>query len=199
MKTEMIDGTGSGYTAKVDSENRVRTLAVTVSSCDDATDKGNSYNINTGLVTLTSAAESGILYIKNGEDKHLHLSSVVVILGPSTGGSATDTTRIRFYRNPTTGTLISNATAVADNGNRNFGSSNELTDTLAYAGATGNTVTDGEVIIESLVSPGNRISFDIDMVLPKGKSIAISLEPNDSNTSMKTMVAAICRLEPANG
>jgi len=191
----IIQDGGTGKSAAIDNTARLSTRSVQQSETENATDTGDSYNINTGLVTLTTAGESGVFYLSTNEDKNIHIDSVVVIMGPSTGGSATDTTRIRFYRNPTAGTLISGASAVDDNENRNFGSSKVL-DSTAYKGAEGNTITDGAVIIESLVSPGSRVAFSIDLVLTKGDAIAVSLEPNDSNTSMKTMVAAVLHVEP---
>jgi len=191
----IIQDGGTGKSAAIDNTARLSTRSVQQSETENATDAGDSYNINTGLVTLTTAGESGVFYLSTNENKNVHIDSVVVIMGPSTGGSATDTTRIRFYRNPTAGTLISGASAVDDNENRNFGSSKVL-DSTAYKGAEGNTITDGAVIIESLVSPGSRVAFSIDLVLTKGDAIAVSLEPNDSNTSMKTMVAAVLHVEP---
>ena len=107
-------------------------------------------------------------------------------------GAATDTTHVRVYKNPTAGTLISDANNVNVNSNRNFSSSQTLSDSLAYAAsANGKTITDGTVHIESLISPGSRVNFQIDEVLKKGNSIAVSFEPNDSNTSMKVMAALI--------
>ena len=102
-----------------------------------------------------------------------------------------------MYKNPTTGTLISGATDADTSSNRNFGSSNTLTADV-YKGSGSSTVTDGSVHIESLVSPGNRVAFNIDEVLTKGDSMAITFEPNDSNTSMKAMAAIVCHLKDLN-
>lgn len=189
------DGTGVGYEAKVDSNNRLFVDSVSVSGITNATSSAvaDSYNLNTGLITLTTAGESGLMYTKNNEDRDLNISGIVVIMGPSTSGATTDTSRMRMYRNPTTGTLISTALAADTNSNRNFGSSKALTADV-YKGAEGNTITDGVVHIESLISPGNRVFFGIEEVLTKGNSIAVSLEPNDSNSNMKVMVAIICHL-----
>ena len=101
----------------------------------------------------------------------------------------TDATRVRVYRNPTGGTLISGAVLVSNNQNRNFGTNRTLT-ADAYKGATGNTVTGGNIIVEVFVNPGERELLNIDMTLTKGDSVAVSYEPNDSNTSMKCMVDA---------
>lgn len=196
MGFHIEDGTGSGKAAKVNTDNQLEVRSVTQSSFERATSGGNSFNINTGLITLTSAGESGILYVKNtSSTKNIRVDGVVVILGPSTGGATTDTTHIRFYKNPTTGTLISGASAVSDESNRNFGSGITL-EADSYKGAEGNTITDGTTHIQSLVSPGNRVFFSIDEVLQPGNSTAVSYEPPDSNTSMKCMAALLCHTEP---
>lgn len=184
-----------GTTVKVDKNERFHTFAVSRTVSEQATQDSIAYNLNSGLITLTTAGESGIIYFKNNEDTPFDVSSIVVILGPSTGGSATDTTRVRIYKNPTTGTLISDATASDINSNRDFGTSDSLSESLSFKGATGKTITDGLIHIDSLVSPGSRAPFTISEVLRKGNSIAVSLEPNDSNTSMKCMVAIVGHLE----
>ncbi len=190
------DGKGTGIEARVDGTNKLEVHSVQESEIQESTDNGDSYNINSGLITLTNAAESGIIYLKNNETRDFDINAIVVIMGPSTGGLTTDTTQIRVYRNPTTGTLISDAnTSGVISSNRNFGSSQVLTADIFNAAAVGETITDGTSHIESLISPGNRVSFGIEEVLTKGDSIAISLEPNDSNTSMKVMVAIVGHLK----
>lgn len=188
--TKIQDGTGSGNLMKVDSANRAHSLAVTKSEQNSATERADSYNINSGLVTLTDATEQGILYLKNNEDRDFIITAFVAIMGPSTGGLSTDTTHIRMYKNPTTGTLISEAVASDIKSNRNFGSSLTL-DADCFKGDGSATVTDGGVHIESLINPGNRAFFGIDEILTKGDSVAFTFEPNDSNTSMKCMCAII--------
>ena len=191
----ILEDGASGRTARVNSDNTLATHSINITEAEHASDLGQSYNVNSGLITLTSAAESGVLYFKSNENINVHIDSFIIILGPSTGGSATDTTQVRVYSDPTTGTLISGAVDADTVQNRNVGSSATL-DALAYKGATGNTITDGTILLESLVSPGSRAVFDIDVTVPKGKAIAISYEPNDSNTSMKVMAAFACHIEP---
>ena len=191
----IIQDAATGKTARVNQDNTLSTHSITISEAEHASDLGQSYNINSGLITLTSAAESGVLYYKNNEDVNVHIDSIVVILGPSTGGAATDTTHIRIYSNPTTGTLISNAVDAEIVQNRNIGATSALA-SVVYKGATGNTITDGAPLIESLVNPASRVAFNIDITVPKCKAIGISLEPNDSNTSMKVMAALVCHIEP---
>ena len=189
----IIQDSSTGATAKVSVNNRLQVHSITTSEASTAATEGDGYNINTGLITLTDAAESGVLYIQNNEDRDLQIEFLEMILAPSTGGAITDTTRVRVYRNPTGGTLISGAVLVSNNQNRNFGTNRTLTaDT--YKGATGNTIIGGDVIMEVFVNPSEREFLSIDMTLTKGDSIAVSYEPNDSNTSMKCMAAAIVHI-----
>ena len=191
----IIQDAATGKTARVNLDNTLAVHSISISEAEHASDLGQSYNVNSGLITLTNAAESGVIYFKNNENENIHIDSIIIILGPSTGGVTTDTTRVRIYSDPTTGTLISTALAADIVQNRNIGATYALTADV-YKGAEGNTITDGANLLESLLSPGNRVAFGLDLTLPKGKAIGVSLEPNDSNTSMKCMVAFNCHIEP---
>ena len=136
----IIQDAASGNTARVNLDNTLSTHGINRTEAQHSTDKGDSYNINSGTVTLTTAGESGILYFKNNEDRNVHVDGLVMILGPSTGGLTTDTTRIRVYSNPTTGTLISTALAADIVQNRNFGVTSALVADV-YKGAQGATIT----------------------------------------------------------
>ena len=191
----VIENAADGKTARVNLDNTLSTHSVTISEAEHASDLGQSYNINSGLITLTSANESGVLYFKNNENSNVHIDGLVMILGPSTGGLVTDTTRIKVYGSPTTGTLISNAVVADVVQNRNIGATSSLAANV-YKGAEGDTVTDGAVFLDSLQSPGSTAPIAIDITVPKGKAIAITYEPNDSNTNMKVQAAFNCHIEP---
>ncbi len=49
------DGTGQGYSAKVDSNKRLYTNSVSREEVEQSIMLGNGYNINTGLVNITNA------------------------------------------------------------------------------------------------------------------------------------------------
>ncbi len=193
MSTSIKSGS-SGDVAKVDNRNRLHVEAVQRSDQEEATRVGDSYNLNTGLMSLTSSGESGIMWMKNTGSEAISVTGIVVIQGPASGSSATDTTHIRMYKNVTTGTLVSVAAAAEVISNRNFGSGKTFPGSV-YKGVQGATITDGAVHIASLVSPGSRVFFGIDEILNDGDSIAISLEPSDGNARMKCMCAIICHIE----
>lgn len=193
--THMIkDGTGTSYLAKVNSENRMFTDAVERNHSQDAAIKGDAYNINTGVITLTSANKSAVLYVKNNAADNLYIDTLFYLIGNSTGGSGD--MLITVLRNPTAGTIISNATAVEMNANRNFGSSKTL-DVDDYKGAEGYTFTDGTKIIESIFNQSaTRAAIAVGtIVLTQGTSIGIDVTPATGNTNLDVEFAVSCYKE----
>jgi hypothetical protein len=177
----------NGDKAKVTSEGLLRTYSVSESIVENAAENGNSYNINTGTINLTSANESAVLYLKNNGNLDLHISAVGYLLGNSTGGAGD--LELMVYRNPTTGTVISGATDVDINVNKNAGSSKTLT-VNAYKGAEASTISGGNDWYKSLI-PGAARSYVIStgtLVITPGSSIAVSIKPQAGNTSMNVQV-----------
>ena len=191
----IIEDGASGRTARVNTDNTLSVHSIAISEAEHATDLGQSYNINTGTITLTTAGVSGVLYFKNNEDINVHIDHIIILLGNTTGGATTDSTTIKVLSNPTTGTVISGATDADMIQNRNVGASSTLAADV-YKGAEGNTFTDGDEMVGSLLSPGTRAAFVLDITIPKGKAIGVTIEPNDSTTNMKVMVALVCHIEP---
>lgn len=188
------DATGQGPGAKVGATNRLYTFAISENFEEFSNKEGDAYNINTGTITLTSAADTPILYLKNNEDKDLIVTAMAVGAGPSTGAATDANAVITVVRNPTAGTIVSGATAVDMNQNRNFGSSKTLT-ADAYKGATGNTMTDGDDIIQFYQSENSRLFATLNIIIPKSKSIGIKFDPAASNTSQDVYAALVCHLD----
>lgn len=196
------DGSGTGSSAHVDPNHQIHTLSRSVSIIQDAVGKGNAYNINTGLVALTSATESGVLYFKNDESPFNGESSFIVdaiAVGIDDEGTTTGMSTITIVRNPTGGTLISGASDVAMNENRNFGSSTSLSTTsLAYKGVEGSTVTGGTDFGIFLQQPGTRGLYTIDVELPKGASFAVKIDTDTSGGTTNVYVAIIGHRKDGN-
>lgn len=190
---QIQDGTGKGYLAKVDSDNRLYTKAITSTEQEHESSNGLAYNINTGIITLTNATKTPVLYLKNNEEFDLVIDTVLYMTGASTGGSGN--VLVEIVRNPTAGTIVSGASDVEMNVNRNFGSTRSLS-VNAYKGATGNTLTDGVKFIESILSTATqRVAVSVGaVIIPKGSSIAIQITPPTGNTSMATEWAISCYL-----
>jgi len=188
MAFQIEDGGGSGRLAKVNSSNQLSVNAVSRTNSENAiVNSGDGYNINTGLITFTSDSESAAMFIKNNESsKNLILTLFIVQLGVSTGATTGAATTISMYRNPTAGTIVSNAVdcdipAV----NQNFGSTRTF-DGFTYKGAEGYTLTDG-TLIEQAIAPysPNILNFAAgETVLPPSTSIGVKFTPPASNTSM---------------
>lgn len=190
MGFEIEDGTGAGYLAAVDSLNRLRTFAVSEPDVDAASDRGESYNFNTGIINLTSANKSAVFYLKNNGSLPIVVPTLFYLFGNS-NVSGVDVL-VTVLRNPTAGTIISGATDMEMPGvNRNFGSSQGLT-TDAYKGAEGLTFTNGEKVVESIFNQSpTRAAISVGaIVLPKGTSLGIEITPGTGNTSVDVEFAA---------
>lgn len=197
MPDTIRDGSGSGSLARVDANRRLHALAVALTDDEEANLNEDAYSISTGLLTLTTAGESSVFYLMNNEARKLHIKSVVFSIGPSTGGSASDSCRVRIYKNPTAGTIVDDAVDVSTSSNRNFSSANVLAANI-YKGGEGKTFTDGLVHLEGLLNPGSRATLSTDEILPRGSTIGITYEPPDGTTSMDIMVGVICHLQDKN-
>lgn len=198
MGTVLVDGR-TGDTAEVDAGHRLRVRALVNSAQEGATEDGDSYNINTGLISFTTTVtETGIMYLKNNEVRDFHIEGIFLSIGPAADADVDDTCRIRIYKNATTGTLITpTPTNVDTNSNLNFSSSNTFSSD-AFKGVEGETITNGTVHFESLINHNTRTAFPVSWSLGTGNSIAISIEPADSTTAMKVICAITGHLEDPN-
>lgn len=190
------DGTGSGKLQKVDANNRAHGFVVSISEGKQALVDGDAYNWNTGNITLTSAADTSVIYLKNNETRDLIIDAIALGFKSDTSGAATDMIEITIVRNPTAGDIITNANDVDLNQNRDFASSNTFTG-LVYKGATGETLlSGGNDILFIYGSPSGRFfSSDLNLHLSKGDSIGVNVKPRASNTSMVMYAALIGHLE----
>lgn len=194
MSEVIEDGTGRGFKAKVDSNKRLHVDSSGRSQDQQAALLGDSYNVNTGTITLTSANESGIFYLKYTGDNPLVIKEILAIIGSTTNGTGDG--EIVILKNPTTGTVISDATVVETASNRDFSSANTL-EALVYKGAEAKTLTNGDVFASSTRSSfGAVVAFDASiMVLRKGNSIGVKYTPPSGNTSQTIKIAVTCFVE----
>jgi outer membrane lipoprotein SlyB len=194
--TQIVDGTGSGRRAHIDGNHRISVKSVNIRESEASTHLGDSYNLNTGIITLTNDTETPVMYVKNNEVADLHIIGTAYGFWTSTGGSPTDT-QITVIRNPTAGTIVSTAANVAINSNRNYGSAKTL-NVDAYVGATGDTLTDGTDHLIFYATSGSRIAPNIDEIISKGSSIALKIKPPAGNTSMDLYAAIVLYVEDLN-
>ena len=184
------NGAGNGYMAKVNARNQLYTFSETETESAAATELGNAYNINTGLISLTGSGDSAILYVKNEEVSDMYIENIA--FGIDSAATVSTTPVITIIRNPTAGDITTDASAVAMNQNRNFGSSKTLsTSTLAYKGKQGGTMTGGNDIIIFMQGTGGRLFANIGLQLPKGNSIGVKIDSNISSDTMLVYCALV--------
>jgi hypothetical protein len=190
------DGTGKGYLAKVNANNELLVRSVTDSGEIAANEDGDAYNINTGLVNLTNANDTTLLYLKNNETRSLVVTAIVVGVFNSANGDNSADMYATFVRNPTTGDIITGSD-VDINSNRNFGSNNVLTVDVKK-GASGDTIVNGSDHIIVRISENSRSFIGINEIMPQGTSMAVNIKPPTSNDGMNVYVAVICHLDGTN-
>lgn len=186
MAEQIIDGSGSGNRAKVGEDQRLQVRAISEDEAVHNAELGNAYNFNTGNISIT--ADATLIYLKNNSDNNLILKTIVV--AGYDGLTHTDFPTLTVVRNPTGGDLISDATAVSMNQNRNFGSSKTAV-VDAYKGKVGGTLTGGDDIAILQASKTGRSTYPIDLLLPKGGSIGITLDVTVSAGSANWYCALI--------
>jgi hypothetical protein len=192
MAEQIIDGTGTGNRVSVNKNNQLKTFSITETENQQATRKGNAYNLNTGTIGLTSTTASGVFYFKNDEAPVNGESSFVIdafAVGIDNLGTQAGACIITVVRNPAS---VSFSTVVDMNQNRNFGSSNALSsDTSVFKGAEGATVTGGNDIAIFYQNAGTRGYYTLDMEIPKGASVAVKIDTQTTAGTTNLYVAAI--------
>lgn len=183
MSTQIQDGTGSKRKLKVTSANRALVQSVVISEEDEAIIRGEGYQIVSGTQSFTGSTETGVLYIKNNDDRDFVLDRAVLILG-STNGTGDWT--FQTLRNPTAGTIVDNALA-AGISNSNHGSAKQPR-ALSYRGVEGDTMTDGTGAPLPIQQTQNRTVFPLGRRLPTNTSIGWKLTPPSGNTSTKAVL-----------
>ena len=174
MATTIEDGSGRGFSAKVDDENRLYTRSITESEFDYGTRKGRAYNINTLFYPITGSTEVPIIYFKNNEEKTITLAAWFI--GTSCATSANGI--LKMYTNPSSGTIISGGEDIAAV-NRLIGSSNTL-DADIKKGGDGFTVAgySSEPVLYQPQGATSRTFGNIQIAVEKGGSVVVNYDPN---------------------
>lgn len=184
---EITNGVGDGHKLKITRSNRAATEAITTTHEQHHTSNGAGFNVETPLVTLTTANESGVLYLENDGVADIVITGFFNLIGASTGGSGDFFIYYRF--NTKAGTLKEATTNVIVPVNKNAGSNNSLTATVLY-GTEGLTVDSDLRTITSLASGTGRNPLFVEVVIPRGSSVSVSIKPQVGNTLM-TLIAAL--------
>lgn len=176
------DGSGQGKSAKVGSDLRLWTESITRSEQLQASAEGNSYQVGSGAINLTSANESAILFFENNENSDVVITAVNVTSTKQTGATA-GVFLVKIYVD---GTALSAGSAQIPL-NNNFGSNKTLTADV-QSGQEAATITNGVASGAFYISEAIFFHTELAWTLPKGSSIAMSITPAASNTSFTTTV-----------
>lgn len=196
--SEIIKDGQTGKTWRINNNNRGEVSSISTDEDKQATLLGNSFNLNTGIFTLTDDSETPIIYLKNNGDCPIHIRTIIIGTWLSTGGNGFDgVPKAVFIKNPTTGTIVSSPVNVDINSNRNYDAAKTL-DADVFKGATGKTMTDGtDHIVVSISNPSTsqRTVVPIDELIPKGHSFGIKYTPPTNNTNQKIYIAIVNHLD----
>jgi hypothetical protein len=161
------DGSGDGFRAKVDNENRLHTHSVSQSlEHHTNTVHGDSYNfIFSGLTA--SGTNSCVLYIKNISD------NTIMFEGITLRAASDEIIEIALNNVGTViyGTNVTPANINAGSSNQAEGVFQTSTGSTAMAG-----ITTGTTILKYFISGGgssNNYNFEQDVILPKNRVLTM--------------------------
>lgn len=182
MATTIEDGTGKGFSAKVDNTNRLEVRAVSEEGRVAGAADGDTFIIGSPFLTQTGASENGLLFWQIDEDDDYYATTFSSQARFTTGGT-TSNYLLQVYKgipaSSLTGTWVDTTPL-----NANFGSSNTLAGTFKYGSPAGATGFSGTPIFQ-LGFPINQYNQIItSLVFPKGISLLLTVTPPASNTSM---------------
>jgi hypothetical protein len=173
-------GTGNGKSAKINDDNRLEVFSVGESKAADVSrSQGRSFIIASDFISLTTTGSfNGLLYLANSSE--LRTFFVERLRSCST---ATGTVQFYLIRNPTTGTLISDANAALQ-ASANLNSPLSFEGDAFSASGDGKTVTDGENFSNFINrAPGHSIQeYGGLIVMPPGSSMAVVAKPDVATT-----------------
>jgi len=178
MPDTIRDGQGRGFLAGVNKDNQLVTRTTSLDQRGKSAIDGNYYEGTTGLITLTDANETAMLYVKNDEtdsNSFFMIDKIFVDVWASTGGAGGNLT-IKYYRNPTV-TGGSSADAYCTNFATSGTASFTLTKSL--------TTMTGDVWWIGQGTDSSAIAIDEGkFCVPPGYSFGVSITAPTSNSSM---------------
>ena len=196
MSEQIKDGTGTGYLAKVDNTNRLRGRNVSENFLTEAVRDAEGFAITPGLLTLTSANQSAILYFKNNEQNDFVLTRAICTPFRTTGGTEDFVTFQCRYG--ATG-MSSGSGTDASFINLKFGDSNTVTFD-SEVGQEGASLSGSTSVGFTFAVPFGQTFFaDVFIRIPPGQSFAILITPPPSNTSCVVVGAVNGYLDTRGG
>lgn len=180
--------TGDGQSVTPDGHAKVAARTEDLSEAE--TLDGWGFLASSGVITLGNAAtENAIAFIKNTSESSTYIVTKMELhLGNSTSGTGDGT--VKIYRNPTTGTIIDDASAMTVS-NRNTGKSNTLTGQFYKPSAAGKTITNGGTYDEyPVATPKDLWTLESEsIVLEPNGSLAVSYTTQTSNSAQNVSIS----------
>lgn len=182
MATVIEDGTGKGYSVKVDQTNRLEVRAVTEDSALEGSILGDTFVLGTPFLTQTGETANGLLYFKPEEDVAL-FAKTFSSQARYVSGATIQNYVINVYKNISESSLTGVWVDISPL-NTNFGSSNELSGVFKYGSPTGAAGFSGLPAFQLgfPVNVYNQISTNL--IFPKGVGILLSVTPPTGNVAM---------------
>lgn len=177
------DGTGKGYLARVDEENALLVQAITTPHISHESQKdGTAFILSTGgFISITQTEGfSAVLYFKNNDERQRHFIIERIRLCGGGGMDAHSTVKAKFLANCTAGTIISDAVA-GEKANANISSRNEF-EGFVYTGGDNKTATGGTFLtqIQCHINGESQNQYYGSLVLGKGDSVTILVQPTEA-------------------
>ena len=172
MSLIITDGTGSGYKAKVDSENRLKVDALTEDVYVHAAEEGYAFNINTQSITISGVAPftQDVLYVKNNETTDIEIVGWFIGEKSRTagGGSASEPLLFEMFG------YVGDVTGGTDVAvvNRRIGSPREF-DIVAKSQINTVSVTGAPLLYQYHYS--GRAFGSVNFTIPSGASIVLRI------------------------
>lgn len=176
----IMDGTGTGKRAQVDSNNRLRVFAVNEVVSDAKAAQGEGWVFYTDMISITGSTETPLLYMTNNELESSATVSMHFVTGLA-GGTPNDPVIFRVY-NSATG--VSGGVPITVQ-NRLIGSVRNFSISVsAQDGATPLLATPAADGLMLLHGQAQMMHEDVTpyIVLAGGQSALITVEANGNNT-----------------
>lgn len=190
--TTLKDGK-TGNTAQVNDNNQLTVAAVTKMEAVEASINGNTFQIGTNVVNLTSDTISWLMSVTNTDTVAWAVENLISIFGATDG---TGDFFVFFSGGASEGTLFSAGTDIIPV-NLNIGSPKQLA-ASGKTGVQGSTVTDLGPSLPVLIPAGTTIREFLSgpIIIPPGTDLLLGVQPPSGNTSMNvTLSLTIYRTE----
>ena len=186
------DGTGKGYQAKVDSENRIQSFATSISESQEKTIVGNAFTVGTSMpIDLTGTTESAVLFFDNNGDDDIVVTNIFVLVSGTTAPVGVSIVRNPNAITPDTGTKGGSVT------NSNFGSSN-LPNITVIDGEEGATFQENNIWNYYFIETAYFSALG-PFVLSKGSNFGVGVTQPSNNISMNINVGFSFYTKEKNG